>query len=199
MTGPVARAARSEPAVSAAGEVVVGQAARPHNAGAGVVVRRVLHRLLRRVHDRAHQPLGDGVRRLHRLIPGEVPLHCVRDDVRAAGRRLIRRQREHQLRVHQRELQAAEVAAQAALLAVLLVGDDRGIAHLAARGGDGQHAADGIRRLRRRFLFIEVPHIAVVGEAVSNRLRGIDHAAAADGEQKVNALFSAKLNTFTHK
>ena len=122
----------------------------------------------------------------------------MRDNVRAASRRLIGRQRKGQLRIHQRKAAAAQIAAHAALLPRLIVGNDRRIAHLTARGGNGQDTSHRNRRLRRCLLRVEIPHVSVVAQAVANGLAGIDHAAAAHRQQEIHTLGAAKGEALLH-
>ena len=61
---PTARAARRSERAAAAGDVVVGQHAGPHDVGAGVVIFRILKHTRSRVDKRANQTrrdvVGDG-------------------------------------------------------------------------------------------------------------------------------------------
>ena len=86
--------------IAAARQAVVGQAARPHHLCAGVQVLRIGMQDLRFRDDRAHQRLGHAVGDLHAAAVGEVALHGMHEDIRAAAAGLIVRQGERELRIH---------------------------------------------------------------------------------------------------
>ncbi len=175
------------------------QAAGPHHLGAGVVVLRVLHQDLGVGHHRAQQALGDGIGDLHVAAVGEVALHGVHHDVGASAGGLVVRQRHGELRVHDGEFGPGEVAAVTALDLALLFGDHGGVAHLAARGGEGQYHAQGQAGRGLALVVVEVPDVALVGHAVANGLGGVDRAAAAHGQQEVNALLLAQRDALVHQ
>ena len=141
----------------------------------------------------AQQPLGEFVGELEGLLGGEVALHGVHHDVHAAARRLIPRQCDRELGVHDRELGAAVIGVAALLDAQLLVGDHAAVAHLGAGGCDGEHHADGRAARGLADARVEVPGIAAAGEAVADGLGGIDDRAAAHGEDEVHALGAREL------
>ena len=120
-------------------------------------------------------------------------------NVRRAAGRLVGGQGVGQLGVHHRELAPAQVAVVPPLDAALLLGDNAGIAHLAACRGDGQHRAQGGAGLGGVLPVVQVPHVKVVGQAVANGLGGVDHAAAAHRQQEVHALLLAQFNALVHQ
>ena len=132
---------------------------------------------------------------VHIVVLCEIALHRVHHHVGHAGGRLVGRQGERAAGVHDGKLRAREVVRVAELHVAVLVGDDRRLAHLAAGGGDGQHTGHGQHLRRRGFAKIEVPDVALVGYAVADALGRVDDAAATDGEQEVDALLAAQLDT----
>ena len=185
--------------VAAAGQAVVRQASGPHDLRPGVVVLRILRQDLRVLLHRAQQALRQRVGDLHVPAVGEVPLHGVHHDVRAAAGRLVVRQGHGQFRVHDRELRPAVVAAVAALHQALFLRDHGAVAHFAARRRDGQDDAQGQAGRGLALVIIEIPHVAVVGHAVADGLRAVDGAAAAHGQQEVYAFLFAQFNAFVHQ
>ena len=120
-------------------------------------------------------------------------------NVHAAAGGLIRGQRAGERGVHNGKARAGAFVVDALFEPAVLVGDDAGVARLAARGGDRQHRADGSARLRRGLAHEEIPDIKFgIGERVADGLRRVDHAAAADGEQKVRAGLLCKSNALAH-
>ena len=118
--------------------------------------------------------------------------------VRDAGGRLVRRQGEGAAGIHDGELGAGDVVGIADLDVAVLVGDDARFAHLAAGGRDGQHARDGQADLGLGLAGVEVPDFAVVRHAIGDGLGGVDHAAAADGQQEIDALLAAEGDALVH-
>ena len=161
---------------------------RPQDLGAGAVVLRVREDLEDVVHQVPHQGLCDGVGEVHVVIVGEIALHRVHDHVRDAGRRLVRGQGEGADRVHDGELGPAQLVGIAQLHVAVLVRDDAGFAHLAARGRDREVA------LRRGLAQVEVPDFAVIRDAAGDGLGRVDDGTAADGEDEIHALLAAQVD-----
>ena len=113
------------------------------------------------------------------------------ENIHAAAGRLKGRQRHGQLRIHDGKGRTGHIRLEAALEAVFLVGHNGRTAHLAARGGDGHNAANGQACVRLAFAHVIIPHVPLVGCAVSNRLGRVDNAAAAHCQHKIH-LFSAR-------
>ena len=185
--GPVALQATT-------GQVVVGKTAAPHDLGAVAVVFRGLQDCENALLHRAQQGFGDRVGEGHIVIVREIALHRVHHDVRDTGSRLVRRQGKGTAGVHDGEFGTAEVVGVTDLVVAVLVGDDARIAHLAAGGRDGQHAGDRQAGFRFRLAGIDVPHFAVERHAIGDCLQGIDDAAAADGQQEIDALAAAQFD-----
>ena len=127
---------------------------------------------------------------------GEIALHRVHDHVRHAGRRLVRGQGEGADRVHDGEPGPAHLVGIAQLHVAVLVRDDAGFAHLAARGRDGEHAGDREVAFRRGLAQVEVPDFAVIRDAAGDGLGRVDDGAAADGEDEIHALLAAQVDAF---
>ena len=173
-------------------EVVVGETARPHQLGAGVVVVRVGKRFFHVRHHGLEQTLAHAVKKLRVVGVGEIALHGVHHDVHAAARAGERG-------VHNGKARAGAFVVDTLFEPAVLVGDNAGVARLAAGGGDRQHRADGGARLCRGFAHEKIPDVKFrVGERIADRLGGVDHAAAADGEQEICARALAKLNALAH-
>ena len=116
--------------------------------------------------------------------------------VRDASCRLVGRQGEGELGVHERELRTLGVVRVAALHAQLVVGDDGVLGRLAASRRNGEHDGDGQHIGDLFFRFEELPHVAVIARADGNGLRGVDDRAAAHGEHPVDALLLADFDAF---
>ena len=116
-------------------------------------------------------------------------------DVRHAGRRLVRRQSIGQLGIQGGKPRPAEGTGNAPLVQVRFVGNHTGVAHLAARGREGKHAAHRQGRLRFRAAQEEIPHIARIGDAIGDDLGHVNDTAAAHGQQEIDSFFPAKVDT----
>ena len=183
--------------ISAARQTVVGETAGPHDLSPGVIILRFLHQDLRVPDHRPHQPFRDFIRQLHVGDLCKIPLLRVHKDVRAAAGRLVCRERHREFRVADREFRPGQIAVVGALAPGLLVGDNAGVAHLAAGCRDGQdhaHRHAGIRSLR---VLVELPDIAVQQHPVADSLAGVRDAAAAHCQKEVDALLFAKFDSFT--
>ena len=73
-----------------------------------------------------------------------------------------------------------------------------GFAHLAARCGDGKHDRHRHTACRHRFLHNEVPRLPLVCQAEGEAFAVVNHAAAADGHDKINLFFFAERDAFAH-
>src|SRR5699024_10129503 len=104
-----------------------------------------------------------------------------------------------ELGVHHGEPAPAVAAVVAPLEHALVLGDDRGVAHLAAGGGDGEHRPDGGAAGGGVLPVEQVTYVKVVGEAVADGLGGVDDAAAPHGQDEVHALFFAQVDALVHQ
>ena len=180
-------------------KIVVGKAARPHEIGARVVVVWLGERLFGVRHYGFEKSLAHAVEKLGVFGVGEIALHRVHHNVHAAAGGLIRGQRAGERGVHNGKARAGAFVVDTLFEPAVLVGDDAGVARLAARGGDRQHRADGGACLRRGLAHEEIPDIKFgIGERVADGLRRVDHTAAADGEQKVRAGLLCKSEALAH-
>ena len=171
---------------AAAGQVVMGQAARPHDLRPGLQILRLPVQDAGLSHHGAKQPLGQTVGEFEVAAIDKIALHGVHHDVRAAAHALVIRQGEGEARVHDGKARAGDVVVIAALVARVLLGEDGAVAGLGAGGGDGEDGAHGQHRLGRAGMGIELPHVLVrLAHAVGDGLGRVDHGAAADGQQKV--------------
>ena len=175
------------------------QTAGPHNLRPCAVVLRVAQHIKHAVLHGAHERLGDAVGQRHVLMHGEVAFHGVHHDVGSAGGGLIGRQGEGTLRIHNTEAAAAQVAVDAQFQTRFLVGYHAAVAHLAAGGRNGEHGTDGQASLRGILAEPEVPHITLIGHAVADSLRRVDHAASTYGQNEVDLFLAAKFDTFSHQ
>ena len=80
----------------------------------------------------------------------------------------------------------------------VLVGDDAGVAHLAACSRNGEHGGQRQHRLRSGLAQIEVPHVAVVGNTVADGFHGVDDAASTYGKQEVDTFAAAEVDALVH-
>ena len=180
-----------------AGETVVGEAAAPHELAHGVVVLLVFQGLPAVSYDRAQESGGDLVGHLISLGVGEIAVQRVHHDVHDAAGHLVAGKGIGELRVHDRKFHAVERRVDAGFAPDLLVGENRGVAHLAAGGGDGEDDAHG-KALRERGLFRpDIPELCVrVGRAVGDAFGGVDDAAASDGQDKVSIEIQRLFHAF---
>mgnify|MGYP007028319714 CR=1 FL=1 len=177
---------------AAAGQAVVRETARPHHLGPGLVVGRVGVEDDRVLHHGAQQALGQRVGQLHIAAIGEIALHGVHHDVGAAGLGLIVGQGLGELGVHDGELRAADVVVVGPLLVGVHPGDDAAVGCFAARRRDGQDA--GHRQAPRPcgcVRYSSQTSFSGFGQAVGDGLGRVDDAAAAHGQQEVDAVLFA--------
>ena len=155
---------------AAARQSPVGHAAAPHNLGAVAIVLRILQHGEDGGLHAAQHGLGQVGGQVHIVVLREIALHGVHHHVGHAGSRLIGRQGEGAVRIHDGKLRARHVVRVAQLHVAVLVGDDAGFAHLAAGSGNGQHRCHGQHRLRFGLAQVEVPNITVEAYAIGNAL-----------------------------
>ena len=111
------------------------------------------------------------------------------EDIRTPAGCLVIRKCFCEIRVHDCKSGAAEVIAVAAFDPSVFLGDDRGIAHLAAGGGNGQDNADGEAVGRLALIVIKIPYIALIHRSITDCLCRVDGASASNGQDEINALF----------
>ena len=130
--------------------------------------------------------IGDGVK---------IPVERVHENVAHAARDLMHRERRGEQGVENGEGRAVERGVETALFACLRVGQNGGVARLAAGCRNGQHNADGHGSCQRRAALPELPDIcAGVGRAVGDGLAGVDDAAAADRQNQLRTRFQRQLH-----
>ena len=135
---------------------------------------------------RAQQSLGDLVGEQIAGDRGEVPVQGVHHNVHHPAGDLVGGQGVGELRVQNGELGPEQVGAQPPLHQRLVVGENGGVAGLAAGGGDGEHHSDGQNLLHRPLPLPEVPQIGLrVGRPQGDGLGGVDDAAAPHGQDQV--------------
>ena len=183
---------------AAAGQAVVGEGARPHDVGTGVVVFRVLEHTGRGIHHGADDPAGDVVGYGGGGLARKEALHDMRDHIGYAGSRLVGRQREGECGIHDGEHGAVEVGVEAALEVLGIVADDGGVRRFGARSGDGGYRDDGDALLWWGALREEVPHVAVIAGAEGDGLRSVHGRAAAHGYDYVNALRAGEFDALAN-
>ena len=107
----------------------------------------------------------------------------------------MRRERRGEQRVENGEGRAVEGRIESALLPCLRIGQNGGVARLAAGRRNGQHDADGHGFTQRRAALPEFPDIrAGIGRAVGDGLAGVDDAAAADRQNQLRTRFQRQLH-----
>ena len=88
--------------------------------------------------------------------------------------------------VHDGKDRAVIIRIEPALLQNGLVGEDGGVARLAAGGRDGENDADGRALFNLLFSEPEVPDVDIrIRSSVGDCLRGVNDAAAADGKNQL--------------
>ena len=117
---------------------------------------------------------------------------------------LIRRKCKSEFRIEHREARTKSVAGNRPLELLLAERDDAVARSLAARRGNREDRPDRQRRGDRRHhlrVLAEgmVREVAVIRRAESNRLRRVDDASAADGEDEVDLLLPAERNALPHE
>ena len=114
--------------------------------------------------------------------------------IHAAACRLICGKSVGELGVHYRKFALAVVAVERALEHILVIGDNRAVAHFAAGGRYGKHGSHRSAALADGLADVKVPHVAVIFESRTDGLAGVDDAAAADGKDEVNAFLFAQVD-----
>ena len=120
-------------------------------------------------------------------------------DIHTPACRLVFRKSHGQHRIHDRELCAAVIAVIASFQPSVLIRDNRRITHLRTGRRDRQHDTDRKTAVRLTFSFIKIPHITAIVHAVADGLGRIDHAAPANGKDKVHTFFPAQFDPFIYK
>ena len=178
-----------------AGQAVVRQGACPHDLAHGRFVMRVTHSGGAVFQHDAQQRLGQLIRQSVIGDGVKIPVERVHENVAHAARDLMHRERRGEQGVENGEGRAVERGVEAALFACLCVGQNGGVARLAAGCRDGQHNADGHGSCQRRAALPELPDIcAGVGRAVGDGLAGVDDAAAADRQNQLRTRFQRQLH-----
>ena len=181
-----------------AARIVVRHHSRPHNVGSRFVVVGVGDYARRLMLHRKKQRLDKAVGNLNVLCVGQIALVKVRHDVGHARRRLEGRKRLGKRRVQDAELGADSVTVGAALEHAFLFCDNGIGASFASSGGDCQNRSNW-ERFFNVLSAVKIPKVSVVQNAGRDRFRGIYSASAADGEDKVNAFFFAKVDSLVDK
>ncbi len=167
-------------------ETVMRQAAAPHQFAHRAVVAAVLHRYRAVVDRRTQQRLRELIRQLVGRVRIKIPIHRMHHNIHRAAGNLIGRQRIGQLRIHHGKDRTVQRRAQAPLYAALHIRQHGRIAHLAARGRNRQNHADRQRLCQLRLPQPELPDIDIrIRRPVGNGLRRVNHAAAADRQNKI--------------
>ena len=194
VTCPVATAG------STSGQTLVREASCPHDLCAGGVVVRFPHKNTCVVDDSLHQRFTDAVCDLHSLDIDEITLHGVHEDIHTAALRLILRKAVGKLRVHQGKFRTAEIAfGSTSFQPAILIGDDRGIAHLTSGSCNGRDDADRKTGSRNFCLEIKIPDICPwICNAVPDRLGRVNNTSTADSENEIYVFFLTELDTFTY-
>lgn len=180
-------------------QIVVRQRACPHDLCAPTVVRRIFQDDRDRLHRRAQDRLGHGIRDGHIILEREVSLHRVHHNIRHAARRLIGGERVGVFGVHNGKAATRKLGCVAALEPPLFVRNNATVRHLAAGGGNRQHTTQRQAARHSTFAVEQTPYIPLIGRSEGDCLRRVDHAAAPDGQDEVNGVFAAKGNTLTHQ
>ena len=181
-----------------AGQAVVRQGACPHDFAHSLLVMCVTHGGRAVFQHDAQQCLGQFVRQ---GIVGDgvkIPVERVHENIAHAAGDLMHRERRGKQGVKNGEGRAVERGIEAALFACFRVGQNSGVARLAAGCRDGQHDTDGHGFCQRCAALPEFPDVcAGVGSAVGDGLAGIDDAAAADCQNQLRARFQRQLHALT--
>ena len=120
---PTSCAARRVQRTTAAGDVVVSKHTRPHDVGTRIVIFGVIQDARRRRHKRADEACCDVVRHTNGPNAREPTLADVSDHVGHARRRLVRRKRERDFGVHERDHRTERIAIRAAFRVNLVIAD----------------------------------------------------------------------------
>ena len=178
--------------------IVVRHHSGPHDVGPGLIVVGVGDNARRLMLHRKKKRLDKAVCNLNVLCVGQIALVKVRHDVCHASRRLEGRKRLRESRIQNAELGADSVTVGAALEHAFLFCDYRIGASFASGGGDCQNRSDR-QSLFYQLAAVKIPKVSVVQNAGRDRFGGIYSASAADGEDKVNAFFFAKVDSLVDK
>ena len=176
----------------------MGDAAAPHDLTHGLVILRILDPLGAVEDDVPKQTLRDLIGQMVAQDRREIALGAMHEDVRHPGADLIPGQGHGQLRIHDGKFAAVEVRPKPALCGRVdpVVGQHRGIAGLAARGGNGEDGAHG-QAFCQLGAGPEIPDVMLrVRDCVRHALRGVQNAAAADPQNEIRPKADAGLGHF---
>ena len=190
VTGPVLLAAQTEVAV-------VREAADHADLAPGIVVAGIRPDLRAEFDRGAHGSLGLRVDVGRRGRAREIALHDVGDHVDDAGGDLMARQRHEAFGIDDGRGGAQAFGADTGLRAVVRDHAPHGL--LGTRGGDRQHGEHGQGLFGNGVAVEEVPAVALVLEAKGNALGGVDHGAAAHGDDKTHALIAHPVDRLAHE
>jgi hypothetical protein len=162
-----------------------------HRLARGLVIGRA---------DRPAQVGADEARRLerehvgqHRRALGDVGLDRVRERVHADPRRQVRRRRDGQLVVRDRDARHQVAVEHHHLDVAVGVGDDRHARDLAAGPCRGRHGDQRQAGAGHVAVAGVVAHIALVGKGHGRRLGGVHRAAPADRDDTVGLVVAHRL------
>ena len=124
-----------------AGQIVMGDASRPHQFAHGLVVVWGGDCFLSPTHRVAQHTLGDLIGEGVVGDGSKVAVQGVHHHIHHTAGNLIGRQGVGKLRVHHRKARPEELAAQSPLLQGVIPGENSGVAGLAAGRRDGKHSA----------------------------------------------------------
>ena len=167
----------------------MGQTAAPHQLAPRLVVVRLLQCLGGVDHHRPQDGFCDAVGDLIGTgVDAEIALHGVQHHIRRPAGGLVGGEGVGQGGIQDGKGGTVEGGVAAPLAVGGFVGQDRRVAGLAARRGDGEHAAHGQSCGDGTHLGKIVPDGTAAGQADGHRLAGVQHAGAAHAQKKVNAL-----------
>ena len=171
------------------GQVVVGQAAAPHQLAPCLVVVRLFQRLRGVGDHRAQKGFCNAVGDLVGTgVDAKIALHGVQHHIRCPTGSLVGGEGVGEGGVQDGKSGTVEGGVAAPLAVSSLVGQNRRVAGLAARCGDGEHAAYRQGAGDGAHLAKVVPDGTAAGQADGHRLAGVQHAGAAYPQQEVDAL-----------
>ena len=132
---------------------------------------------------------------VHIVILGEVAFHRVHHHIRHTSCRLIRRQGKSALGVQDGKLGTTQIVGITHLHIAILVGDHTRLTHLTTSSRDGQHRCHRQHLLRFGLTHIDIPHVTLERYTIGDTLGRIDHTTTANGQDKVDTLLAAQVDT----
>ena len=190
--GPVANAPGVE-------QVVVGDGTGPHELSPGVVIVRIFQDQRRLPHDGLERTFDQAVGETDVLDVGEIALHQVRRNIHGTAGNLELGQGEGEFWVEDGKARVDQLRIDGTLEPAFFLGNDGAGTRLATGSRQGEDSADRQGGGRRAFAQIEIPDVAFNDGAHGDRLRRVDDAAAAHGENKAELVFLAELDAFMHE